>query len=70
MLFKINVVLFRVAIFLCIIYCSGSLMTAYNKLDKKTYDAYNTYNTYSNDNILVTQANFQPIFINLWGINQ
>jgi hypothetical protein len=60
MLFKINSILFKVAILLCIIYCSGSFITAYNKLDRQV----------NRDNVIVTQASFQPIFINLWGIKR
>lgn len=58
MLFKINTILFRVAILLCIIYCSGSLITAYDKMDKLG----------GRTNVIITQASFQPVFINLWGV--
>lgn len=52
MLFKINEVLFRLAIVLCILYCSGSIAKVYNRLDA---------------DVVITQASFQPVLINLWG---
>lgn len=60
MLFKINSILFRLAIFLCIVYCSGSFISAYNKLDIKP----------TQNNVIITQTSFQPILINLLGVSK
>lgn len=52
MLFKVNSVLFKVTIFLCIIYCADFLVGKYNN--------YTKHIEYFQPNVIVTQASFYP----------